>query len=316
MFNRYKYQPCQCLCHVKSNTCVFYNACKCNCPSDSERVKENKELKRIYGILHDVFEKEVANKNQLIEDIEQLKEERYKLESDAVAYETYIEQLKAENDNLSLLKNQLKSCIETIAFNHNPQKEACKFLKERTEKLEAEIELLKAQLQNRDKASQDEHSKENEVKPPDNRLAEAIKKQINNSNGEDFKVEDNTCKYWLPGWPTGKTGSRPYKCIFCFDGWISHLDSFKCPYKSKCEVCNGTGILWEDNGEHFKVPDNTGEYPGERQGIDKTERKPHTCPVCEGTGKRKIYDTIAGLYVIATPNCDSCKATGILWESK
>ncbi len=67
------------------------------------------------------------------------------------------EKLKAENEHLQLLKNQLINSIETIGFSYNPQKEACKFLKERSDSLEDEIKQLKAQLQNCDKASQVEN---------------------------------------------------------------------------------------------------------------------------------------------------------------
>lgn len=44
------------------------------------------------------------------------------------------------------------------------------------------------------------------------------------------------------------------------------------------------------------------------------ERKPHKCPVCDGLGIRRIYDQIQGMYVIATPTCNTCKGTGIVWE--
>jgi hypothetical protein len=48
----------------------------------------------------------------------------------------------------------------------------------------------------------------------------------------------------------------------------------------------------------------------------KPERKPHKCPVCDGIDQIQIYDGIKNIYVIATPDCKSCNATGIVWEPK
>lgn len=46
---------------------------------------------------------------------------------------------------------------------------------------------------------------------------------------------------------------------------------------------------------------------------------PHCCPVCNGTGQvpYNFYESgpyQAGAFVVATENCRSCNASGIVWH--
>jgi|GEM_PF-6595660 len=56
--------------------------------------------------------------------------------------------------------------------------------------------------------------------------------------------------------------------------------------------------------------------PSQCRKLKRVKGKPYKCPVCDGKGKTQVHYPIAGIYVIATPSCTSCKGTGALWENK
>lgn len=81
--------------------------------------------------------------------------------------------------------------------------------------------------------------------------------------------------------------------------------------KFKCEVCHDKGGFLSP-----KEPREGSVAIFTNCANCSPERKPHKCPACDGLGIRRIYDPIQGMYVIATPTCNTCNGTGIVWEPK
>jgi hypothetical protein len=141
MFNKYKYKPCQCYCHVKYGTNVIYWECKCDCASI------------------DMTAQTFNARDNLVEKNYQLENEIRDLQLKYQGWDSMLNRVKelvAENEKLKAENEQLNKYAKILNENKDSLLNSLRLSQEYAKKVERMLfhsyekyEELKAQLQSK-----------------------------------------------------------------------------------------------------------------------------------------------------------------------